>query len=33
MLAQAAQLMGPHLAGPSRVLHHGDVVADDLATG
>ena len=32
MLAQAAQLMGPHLTGPSRVLHQGDVVADDLTT-
>jgi heme-degrading monooxygenase HmoA len=30
MLAQAAQLMGPHLTGPSRVLYQGDVVADDL---
>ena len=32
MLAQAAQLMAPHLTGPSRVLHQGDVVADDLTT-
>ena len=32
MLAQAGQLMGPHLTGPSRVLHHGDVVADALTT-
>ena len=30
MLAEAAQLMGPHLTGPSRVLHQGDVVAEDL---
>lgn len=33
MLAQAAQLMGPHLTGPSRVLYQGDVVADDLTPG
>ena len=32
MLAEAAQLMAPHLTGPSRVLHQGDVVAEDLAT-
>ena len=32
MLAQAAQLMGPHLTGPSRVVYQGDVVADDLIT-
>lgn len=32
MLAQAAQLMGPHLTAPSRVLYQGDVVADDLTT-
>jgi hypothetical protein len=32
MLTQASELMGPHLTGLSRVLHHGDVVADDRTT-
>jgi hypothetical protein len=32
MLVQAAELMGPHLTAPSRVLFQGEVVSDDLTT-
>jgi hypothetical protein len=32
MLLQAADLMGPHLTAPSRVLIQGEVISDDLTT-
>ena len=32
MLVQAAELMGPHLTAPSRVLFQGEVISDDLTT-
>jgi hypothetical protein len=32
MLVQAAELMGPHLTAPSRVVFQGEVVSDDLTT-